>query len=179
MTKTETKAVKPATKAVKKITVTVLTGTDAINAAITSIAKRGKALDKDIHAAAVSTMVHADKHGDVTLANKLIEALPSTARKNALRYWFIAFGRFTYNTEGKTLGYNHAATTQTAKATQTPFWQFKPEAEYVPFNAVQALESLLKRATKAVDNGDAVPTDFTVTVSDLIAKYNKKDVLAA
>mgnify|MGYP000654553662 CR=1 FL=1 len=56
-----------------KVELKLLTGASAINTAITSISKRGKSLEKDIHVAAVSCLIHADKHGDITLAEKLVQ----------------------------------------------------------------------------------------------------------
>lgn len=175
-----TKDAKKETKAkAKVIKVTVLNGAEAISTAIASIAKRGKALDKDIHAAAVSTLIHADKHGDITLANKLIEALPASQRKNALRDWFCTFGKFSYNTETKALAFNREAVTMTDKATQTPFWVLKPEAEYVPLNVVKELERLIARAGKAEERGDIIPADFTEKLAGMVKQYSTKDVLAA
>lgn len=83
-------------KATKQPAFKIIESAKAIDTAIASIAKRGKTLQADIHVAAVSCLVHADKHGDITLAVKLVEAVPSLARKNALRDWFIAHGKFSY-----------------------------------------------------------------------------------
>lgn len=165
-------------KAVKPVALKLLTGAEAINTLIQSIAKRGKAMDKDIHIAAVSSLVHADKHGDITLANKLIDALPSSSRKNALRDWYIAFGKFRYNDEAKKLGYNGDAVTQTDTAIATPFWEFKPEAEYVPFNAEQFLDQAMKRVSKAMEKGDAVPTGMLEGLNKLKLAIVAPDPLA-
>ena len=175
-TKTNTKA-----KTVKAmpITVNVITGADAIGKAITSISTRGKAMDKLIHTVAVSTLIHADKHGDITLANKLLAAMPKTARSNALKDWFITFGKFSYDEKNKALAYNKAATTQTVKATNTPYWEFKPEAKYVPFDAATFLSQAIKRVEKAINDGEKVPTALLTGLTTLNAQITKPDVLAA
>ena len=163
----------------KAIKMKILTGADVINAAIKSIAKRGKAFDKDVHVAAVSTLVHADKHGDITLAQKLVDALPASQRKNALRDWFLAYGKFSYDMQNKAFTYKKDAVTQLETAINTPFWEFKPEAAYVPFDAVKFIEQAVKRVTKAVNDGEKVPEALVTGLQDLQAVMLKPDVLAA
>lgn len=157
----------------------IITGAEGISKGIASISKRGKAFERDVHCLAVSTLIHADKHGDVTLANKLIDALPASQRKNALRDWYLAFGKFKYDEKNKALGFNGAAGTQTDKAIETPFWEFKPEQEYVPFNAIKAVENLLKRIDNAKNKGDEVPEVLESALKEVQAKLTKPDVLAA
>lgn len=173
-----TKETLTATKSVP-VQIKILTGADTIKAAIASINKRGKAFDKDVHIAAVSCLVHADKHGDITLANKLIEALPASQRKNALRDWFLAFGKFNYDAQNKVFTFNGEATTQAAEAINTPFWEFKPEAVYVPFNAVAFLNSAIKRVENAAAKGENVPAELVKGLPALLATITKADVLAA
>lgn len=168
----------------------------AIATTIASIAKRGKTLERDIHIAAVSTLNHADKCGDTTLAQRLVCAVPSLARKNALRDWFVAMGKFKYDVETKTLRHDKAKTTNLELAIATPFWEFKQEAAYVPFDMQAAIISLVKRADKAMQHGDKVDKTALAqlaaiagtTVTALTAKPEKatkantgnvKDVLAA
>jgi len=139
------------------MTVKVLTGSDAINKAITSIATRGKAIDRDIHTVAVSTLVHADKHGDITLANKLLAAMPKSTRTNALRDWFLAFGKFDFDAKSKAMVFAREKTSDITKATNTPFWLFKPEPVYVAFDAATFLATAIKRVEKAMNDGENVP----------------------
>jgi len=143
-------------KVAKSVAFKALDGATAINSAIASIAKRGKSLDKDVHIAAVSCLIHADKHGDVTLATRLVEALPSQARKNPLRDWFLAYGKFGYDQKNKAFTYNADTETLTQEAMETPFWEFKPEAVYVPFDINEALNKIIAKAEKAMNNGDNV-----------------------
>ena len=148
----------------------MLTGKEAIIKAITSIMKRGKALDKDIHVAACSTLNHAELHGDITLANRLLEAMPNSARKNALRDWYTAFGKFSYDITSKAMIYDKTKTTELNKAINTPYWEFKPETAYVPFDAIEAIQNLIKRAEKAIAHGDSVPEGFIASLSSFIAQ---------
>lgn len=152
-----------------KATFKMLDGAKAIDTAIKSIATRGKTLERDIHIAAVSCLNHADLHGDITLAQKLVEAVPSLARKNALKDWFLAHGKFSYDMENKALTYNKKGVTLLQEAIETPFWVFKPEAEYKPFDINAAVAQLVQRAEKAVEKGEKVPTDKLEALRKLAA----------
>ena len=152
-----------------KATFKIIDGAKAIDTAIKSINTRGKSLERDIHVAAVSCLVHADKHGDVTLAQKLVDAVPSLARKNALRDWFIAHGKFDYDMTNKALTFNKKGTTLTDEAIATPFWEFKQEAEYKPFNLEAAVLQLVKRAESAIEKGEKVPSDKLKQLQSLVA----------
>jgi hypothetical protein len=73
-------------------------GAPAIAKAIASIASRGKNLDRDIHIAGVSALAHAATmqnggHGDPSLLDKLVAALPNGSRKAVLVEWILAFGQ--------------------------------------------------------------------------------------
>lgn len=145
------------TKPVVKKSFKMIEGAKAIDTAIKSIATRGKKFEADIHQAAVSVLVHADKHGDITLAQKLIEAVPNLARKNALREWLMAFGKFGYDSENKTMTYNGKGSTLVEEAIETPFWVFKPEKDETLFDLNAAIHNLIKRAENAAAKGAKVP----------------------
>ena len=133
---------------------TLLIGAAVIGKAIVSIQTRGKKFEKDVHIAACSVLNHVQLHGDITLANNLIKAVPTLARKNALRDWFMAFGKLSYDAKNKTMTYDKTKVTLQDEANETPFWEFKPEAEYVPFDLTAAIQNILNRAKKAAEHGD-------------------------
>lgn len=149
----KTNAAKTA-KPVKAKAIGLLLTTEAINTAISSIEKRGKALESDIHVCAVSIIAHTEKHGDITLANRLINAIPNLARKNALRDWFQAFGKFSYSQDAKEMTYDKRKSTNETEAAAMPFWEFKAEAEYKGLDLEQAILSLIERAEKRIVNKD-------------------------
>ena len=114
------------------------------------------------------------------------------ARKNALRDWFIAMGKFSYDATEKTLTFNKKGITQLDTAIATPFWEFKQEAEYVPFDLQAAILTLVKRADKAMQHGDKVDKAALAQLAALAGvsapvktdktikpASNVKDVLAA
>lgn len=150
-----------------KKTFKILTGASEIDKAITSIATRGKKLENDIHKAAVSCLNHADLHGDITLAIKLVQAVPTMARKNALQDWFLNFGKFGYDTANKVLTFDKKKVTMLEDAIAVPFWEFKPEPEYKPFDMQASIMAVINKAQKAIEKGEEVDEKALKTLREL------------
>lgn len=138
----------------------LITETKLIDKAIASIANRGKKLDSDIQLAALSVINHIDMHGDVTLANRLFDALPKGARRLALAEWFLAFGKLAANTDKATAKtgvhflYAKDKKTDLVGATETPWYEMKKEADVISAFDVQAeLARLLAKIKKAQKDG--------------------------
>lgn len=142
--------------------VKLITGAQAISGAILSISRRAQKLDQDIHVAALSVLVHSAQHNDPDIANRLVEALGKSMRKQALIGWMCAYGAFTLDDSGK-LAYNVKrrdavlSDENVAAAEAEPFWDFMPEKPYAQFDLAKALAALLAKAEKAltVDEQDA------------------------
>lgn len=97
---------------------------------IVSIKGRGRTLDNDIHCTALACIMHAEKHGDITLINRLLMAMPRSVRRNALAQWAVAFGKFLPNDAKDApadapLMFNKAGKTDMEGATAKPFWDFR------------------------------------------------------
>jgi hypothetical protein len=97
---------------------------------ILSIQARGAKLDNDIHSGAMACLFHADKHGDITLMNRLLMAMPKSTRRNALAQWAVAFGKFQPNEDKSTaesapLAFAKSKTTDITAALAKPFWDFR------------------------------------------------------
>lgn len=102
----------------------------AVERMIASIKLRGAKLDTDLHSAACACLNHLAMHGDVTLINRLVLALPKTARRNALMVWAMAFGKVMLNPDQKTievmpLAYDRDGKTDLEGAVAKPFWEFR------------------------------------------------------
>ena len=139
-------------------------GASNITKLIVSVTTRGKKLEADIHLAAVSTLNHAGLHGDITLANRLLDGLPNSTRKNALREWYLAFGKFQWDEENKALAYNKAKQTMLEEAIATPFWDFKPEVAFKPLDIAGSLLSFLHRVESATAKGQEFTEDELAVV---------------
>ena len=148
----------------------LLKGTDAIQKAIASILTRGKKLDRDIHVAGVSCLQHIEEHGDVTLLNRLVGAMPKGSRVNALREWAGCYGRVKFNNETHCFDYClKRAVTLLDEAIETSWIEFKPEPQYKTLNLSDELTKLIKkaydRADTAKDKGDTIDLDMLKRVA--------------
>lgn len=155
-----------------------IVGSEAIIQAIKNVERRGKQFDKDVHNLALSVMLHADKFGDVTHATNLVKALPKGTRSNAMKDWFIHFGKFKWNAETKSFNADHTKETRIAEATAKPFYEFnaKEGADYVPYDLVTALQKVWAQASKAKARGDALPEAIMQQLEGMV--QSAKDPLA-
>lgn len=70
-----------------------------VNASIQNIKINGKMLDQAIQDTALSVIHHVEVNREVSLANKLFNAMPAGSRRNALAQWFFTFGMIAVNTD--------------------------------------------------------------------------------
>lgn len=135
--------------------------------AIDGIAARGKKLDRDIHIAGVSVLSHAYEHGDITLANRLLDALPKSGRRNAMLAWLTSFGPFKLAEDSKHVAYSKLAEPlPLAAAIAEPFYEFAPEPVFVPFDFKASIEAVLKKAEKALAD-DVHKGEHAVSVAEI------------
>lgn len=160
------------------MTTKLITETKLIDKAIASIANRGKKLDGDIQVAALSVINHIEKHGDVTLANRLFDALPKGARRLALAEWLLAFGKLAANADkltakaGVHFVYAKEKKTDLAGGEETPWYEMKKEADVATAFDVQAeLARLLAKIKKA--QRDGVELKNADKLADLLALETK------
>ena len=125
---------------------------------IVSIKGRGAKLDKDIHQAALSAVANHAEHGNTSLVNALLLAMPRSARANALMAWMLANdpklaknpGKdkdtvpLVHNKEGVGEAFNVGV------ADETPFWEYKAVEGAKPFSFDAYMASLTKGMDKAL-----------------------------
>lgn len=137
---------------------------------ISLVKSRAKKLDDQVHFVAVSCLWHADKHGDITLMQELIESMGKSQRRNAVIAWAIAYGKFEADEKGKNLVYARGKATDLEGAKNESPWDFKPEQPFKPFDIELEFKKLLKRAESAA--GDArnnVPAELVANMAKLMA----------
>lgn len=110
----------------------LISGAANIKAAIDSIERRGKKYDRDVQIAALSAMQHHIEHGDVTLINRLVDAMPKGSRVNALRAFIETFGAVRFDAESKKFVHVKGGTFRLDDAMQIMWNEFKPETAYQP-----------------------------------------------
>ncbi|UAW09758.1 hypothetical protein APK09_02 [Acinetobacter phage APK09] len=136
-----------------------------INKAIASISKRGKQLDNDIHVAGVSCLKHCDAHGDSTLLDKLVQAMPKGSRKAAFCEWALAYGNVRMlNREnkadksaieqGRLFAKDKSKTYDEAGAIANHWVDFKPEPDLLTtFDVHAQVAALISKYNKAINKG--------------------------
>ena len=156
---------------------------EMIHKAIASVLKRGVSLQKDIHVVACSILRVWNTSGDVSKAvsqtNALVEAMPGMSRKNALKSWVEAHAGFVWNTDENQFVYNAKRTKiaddDVRQGIDTPFWDFKPEPEYKPFDLEKVLDAVIDRADKRVKDGvkksDNIKSDRLKALKTLIDSW--------
>ena len=142
-----------------------------LDKAIKSIATRGKRLDRDIQQAAVSVIHHVQQHGDVTVANSLVAAMPKGSRGNALKAYLESFGRMSWNgKEG--FVFAKSKTTDMEGATAVMWTEFKPEPEYKPLDVQSTVTNLLTRLERDLEKGVKHDETHVKAIRDLVAAVN-------
>lgn len=131
---------------------------------IGSIGRASKKLTADIQSTAVGCALHAVKHGDVTLADQLVDALGKGMRKASLRAWFetntpmfIAKGKdkFSLDTErAKAMrGIDAKELEDTLMA--LAWEEAKPEEKVVSvFDVSEAFDKFMKRVESMAKDGE-------------------------
>jgi len=161
---------------------------------IGSIGRASAKLTKDIQATAVGCVEHAVKHGDVTLADQLVDALGKGLRKASLRAWFeknapmfIAKGKDKFSFDPTRKGTWDQDREDTLLA--LPWEEAKPEEKIVSIFDVsesfdkfmKRVESMSKDAQVTLRNREMI--DFLVhasaTYHDAIASKARIDTPAA
>lgn len=164
MTKTNTKTV----ASFKAIAMSELFSSDSdVKKNCISIAKRGRALQRDVHIVACSILQRISVTNDVRLAgdiNMLIDAMPASMRLNALRDWFTAYGPVKW--EGKKPTFVKGKPVELTKAMADPFWLFAPEAEYTPIDVVAFINAAIKKLNTDTEKTGVDHTKLVLALED-------------
>lgn len=137
---------------------------------ISSINKRGKALDSDIQLAGLSAIYYSICHGDVTVGQKLIENFPQGSRKAAVVSFLETYGQF--EAKGKSLVYRAKVFQDEDKNPVTMLEQpelceaycndikvqwtaLKPEKVVSLFDCLDQTKAFIARMEKAIKEGKA------------------------
>jgi hypothetical protein len=140
----------------------LITDKTALLAAFKSIHTRGKKLDDDIWVAAVSAMAHHAKHGDVTIINQLVEAMPKGSRVNALREFIMAHGKVGFDADNQIFTHDKEGVFDLDGAQEKSWTEYKPDPDYKPVDALALVKALAKKISAERKEGDKV-TDTQAT----------------
>ena len=165
-----------ATKATPAPALKLMTSVAAIEAALTSIHRRGVTLQDDIHLALCSVLQHVGKHSDTRLIDAAMAALPDMVRKQAVQKWFTAFGPVEFESDDVILV--RGKSTKLGDAMAMPFHKFNPKLDYIPLDD-EAILSMIAKLTKRLKT-DAKKTqrDHSAMINAL-SKIKPANTLAA
>ena len=131
-----------------------------INKRIKSIRTRGKNIDRDIDIAGCAIMEHAAEHGDYSAANRLVDALPKSARTKAFITWFSDHTPYNWTEKEKCFKLPKDASKRRqfmiAEAKAVPFWEYTVETEPKSLDIDKVIASLFKRFEKEKKEGREV-----------------------
>lgn len=140
-----------------KISYAALSGKNAktvdqlIQAAITS----ANTMRAKVQVAAVAVLIHAEKHGDYTKANDLVNGLGDGVNGAALVEWFCKFGGLKVDTETPENGFTGwngkehiRANFSSAKAEM--WWNLKKSSPWAGFNDIEAAKKVLTGYSNAL-----------------------------
>ena len=150
------------------MSVKLIVGAAEIDKAIASIGRRGAKLDDDIQLAGLSVLAHTAEHGDTGVMDRLVNAMPKSARKLALVEWMLAYGRARKLNphdkdeakaiqDGRVFKVDKERTLDLESAQGKPWHTFKPEATPITaFDAQAAVASVLARMRGAAAKGVSI-----------------------
>ncbi len=128
---------------------------DAIVKKIGAIGRAAAKLTKDVQSCAVDVALHAIEHGDVTLADSLVDAIGKQGRKASLRAWFERHtpmylpkgkDKFAFDGERAKSMKAEGADAVRERLAALPWEDAKPEAPVVSiFDVSEAADKFMKR----------------------------------
>lgn len=156
---------------------------------IGAIGKASAKLTKDVQAVAVACALHAVAHGDVTLADQLVDALGKGLRRASLRAWFEKQAPM-YLPKGKDkFAFDALRAEDMRKLTAQELeeqigslaWEdAKPEAPVVSvFDVADAVDKFMKRMESMVKDANITVRnkDLLETLGQQVAIYHAEKVL--
>lgn len=152
-------------------------------------ANRAKLVDL-VQGCALAVILHAHKHGDITLANDLCVAVGAGMKHESLRVFLAEFGPMNPNSDKDTKGDSpmvfakskrlegEALDAMMARAVVTEWHSFKTEKPAELFNPFIAFASFMAQMDRKIKDGSFVAADETERnmindLRSLSAKYPK------
>jgi hypothetical protein len=136
-----------------------------INRKIGEISKSGKALTNKIVEVEIAAMQHLEQHKDSGALTRLVLAVPSSMRREALKIHIMDHVPVTWNEENQVFKSKKKGTFNIAGAEQVPFYDYTKESAQkinldkllVPLALIEAAQ---KRVEKAIEDGAELTGDM-------------------
>lgn len=134
-----------------------------------SITTNGDKLNAYIHETAMMIATHAKEHGDCSIANDLIMALPASMRREMLILWFSKFTPIVTKNDSQWVAKMHKEGTKLFvpfdldAGNDTPFWKLaedNKEREPLDFDGLLAMvKRLASQIDKKIEKGEVKAQD--------------------
>ena len=150
--------------------------------ALHNIVTCGDSLADQIHAVGIYAIDQANLHGNINVANRLLEAMGTKHDKARVITWLVEFGSFSYNKEkGLTYRNRKDVSPETAQgfvdaAQESPYWvftkQIEPKFEVHILARLKTLIDLPKKTrAKAEESGKDADIHDEGLITKLLAVY--------
>lgn len=138
---------------------------------IGSIGRATAKLTKDIQLAAVNAVGYSIVHGDVTIAQRLFDAVGTTVRRQSLVSFFEKYGQLCYSTVEKKFVFFKVEGIEfnEAKLMATPWQDAKKEALVSELDASDLVAKLIKRIESNIEK--KVTVKHSALLDDLKIMY--------
>jgi hypothetical protein len=138
-----------------------------IRSRITQVGTLAASVQQEIHVLACSIVGHALQHGDVTLADALLQGVGKGVRHQALVAWFETFGPFRFNTKDGVFGLNkksreeinsqHAPNAYVEQLeTGTTWFDYTRETVKSTYDVEKMVQGILNTANAKTKKGETV-----------------------
>lgn len=127
---------------------------------ITAAIDSAKTMREKVQVAAIAILIHAEKCGDYTKANDLVNGLGDGVNGAAIVEWFVQFGGLIVDAEEPKNGFTgwngkEYIKEQFQKAKATAWWELKKQSPWAGFDMAAEVEKLLKRYDNALKKVEA------------------------
>lgn len=123
-----------------------------------------------VQIALVATAAHIAKHGDYTIAQRIVDGLGNTVNGRAVVEWLVKYAGVTVAEDGKGFGglvkdREKIIRERFDEAKATMWWELKVQQPFKGFSLEQALQQVIKRHIAAVeqagDHAELVQTEVS------------------
>lgn len=157
---------------------------------IGAIGKQNVKMRTEIQEICTNLVFHAAKHGDVTLADRLLEATDKLTRRQAIINWLSEFGPYVFDSKEHVfkLAKKHATremdeqTLEIYCLEQRPTWyEFTKEAKLQPYSLEKDVLSTIKRMMAHMEKGEVTGRmgDLAVAIKNTYDDWKESASVAA
>ena len=158
-----------------------LLGTSELNKKIAGIGKASAKLTNDIQVAAVNAIGYSILHGDITIGQRLYDALGTAMRRQSLVTYFEKYGQFVWLSSEKKFGFfkREGIEFNPELLMGLPWDEAKKEVIVSELDVEDMVKKLIKRVESAIEKGAEVKhKDLYSDLTHTLARYHAEAIEA-